>query len=162
MDGLYALRAGTTSWPSPSTCAASPGSPAIPPGPSAWRPGWVRSPRSVAAPGAKSSAPSAPLICGLIAVPVIHGSLLGHHSSPAPPANDGRSLIFSRLAASLWVICFCLISCSTRSRSRSRWLRASRSVSIAPSATYESGHFYFAQTGHSHFAATSHQTVLND
>src|ERR1700686_3017002 len=66
-----------------------------------------------------------------------------------------RSLIFSRLAASLWVICFCLISCSTRSRSRSRWLKAIRSVSIAPPATYESGHFYFAQTGHSHFAATA-------
>jgi hypothetical protein len=30
-----------------------------------------------------------------------------------------------------------------------------RSASIAPSATYESGHFYFAQTGHSHFAATA-------
>jgi hypothetical protein len=25
---------------------------------------------------------------------------------------------------------------------------------MGPSATYESGHFYFAQTGHSHFAAT--------
>jgi hypothetical protein len=36
----------------------------------------------------------------------------------------------------------------------SRWLKAIRSVSIGPSATYESGHFYFAQTGHSHFAAT--------
>ena len=45
-------------------------------------------------------------------------------------------------------------SCSTRSRSRSRWFKAIRFVSIAPSATYESGHFYFAQTGHSHFAAT--------
>jgi hypothetical protein len=41
-----------------------------------------------------------------------------------------------------------------RSRSRSRWFKAIRSVSIAPSATYESGHFYFAQTGHPHFAAT--------
>jgi hypothetical protein len=29
-----------------------------------------------------------------------------------------------------------------------------RSVSIGPSATYETGHSYFAQTGHSHFAAT--------
>src|SRR5450432_1208096 len=38
--------------------------------------------------------------------------------------------------------------------SRSRWLKLSRSVSIGPSATHESGHFYFAQTGHSHFAAT--------
>src|ERR1700692_3224300 len=64
-----------------------------------------------------------------------------------------RSLIFSRLAASICVTCVSLISCSTRSRSRSRWLKAIRSVSIAPSATYESGHFYFAQTGHSHFAA---------
>jgi hypothetical protein len=36
----------------------------------------------------------------------------------------------------------------------SRWLKAIRSVSIGPSATYESGHFYFAQTGHAHFAAT--------
>jgi hypothetical protein len=26
---------------------------------------------------------------------------------------------------------------------------------MAPSATYESGHFYFAQIGYSHFAATS-------
>jgi hypothetical protein len=52
------------------------------------------------------------------------------------------------------VMCFRLISCNTRSRSRSRWFKAIRSVSIAPSATYESGHFYFAQTGHSHFAAT--------
>jgi hypothetical protein len=25
---------------------------------------------------------------------------------------------------------------------------------MRPSATYESGHFYFAQIGHSHFAAT--------
>jgi hypothetical protein len=25
---------------------------------------------------------------------------------------------------------------------------------MAPPATYETGHFYFAQTGHSHFAAT--------
>ena len=58
-------------------------------------------------------------------------------------------------AASIWLICFRLISCSTRSRSRSRWLKAIRSVSIGPSATYESGHFYFAQTGHSHFAATA-------
>src|ERR1700731_93555 len=65
-----------------------------------------------------------------------------------------RSLIFNRLAASIWVICFRLTSCSTRNRSRSRWLKAIRSVSIGPSATYESGHFYFAQTGHSHFAAT--------
>jgi hypothetical protein len=31
-----------------------------------------------------------------------------------------------------------------------------RSVSIGPSATHESGHFYFAQSGHSHFAATAH------
>jgi hypothetical protein len=30
-----------------------------------------------------------------------------------------------------------------------------RSVSIGPSASHETGHFYFAQTGHSHFAATS-------
>jgi hypothetical protein len=29
-----------------------------------------------------------------------------------------------------------------------------RSVSIGPSASHETGHFYFAQTGHSHFAAT--------
>jgi hypothetical protein len=26
---------------------------------------------------------------------------------------------------------------------------------MGPSATHETGHFYFAQTGHSHFAATS-------
>jgi hypothetical protein len=25
---------------------------------------------------------------------------------------------------------------------------------MVPSATHESGHFYFAQSGHSHFAAT--------
>src|SRR5947208_8981742 len=72
-----------------------------------------------------------------------------------------RSLIFSRLAASICVICFCWTSCSTRSRSRSRWLKAIRSVSIAPPATYESGHFYFAQTGHSHFAATSQSERLS-
>jgi hypothetical protein len=47
-----------------------------------------------------------------------------------------------------------------RSRSRSRWLKAIRSVSIAPSATYESGHFYFAQIGHSHFAATGRDPYL--
>jgi hypothetical protein len=35
-----------------------------------------------------------------------------------------------------------------------------RSASIAPSATYESGHFYFAQTGHSHFAATHNAHAL--
>ena len=67
---------------------------------------------------------------------------------------DHRSLIFSRLAAAIWVICLRWISGNTRSRSRSGWLKAIRSVSMAPSATYESGHFYFAQTGHSHFAAT--------
>jgi hypothetical protein len=51
------------------------------PGPSA-RPGWVRSPRSVAAPGARYSAPSAPPICGSMAVRAIHGSPLGPHASP--------------------------------------------------------------------------------
>src|SRR6266436_5974965 len=71
-----------------------------------------------------------------------------------------RSLIFSRLAASICVICFCLTSCSTRSRSRSRSLKAIRSVSIGPSATHESGHFYFAQIGHSHFAATAPSSAL--
>ena len=35
----------------------------------------------------------------------------------------------------------------THSRSRSRWLKAIRSVSRGPPATHESGHFYFAQTG---------------
>jgi hypothetical protein len=65
-----------------------------------------------------------------------------------------RSLIFSRLAAAICVICFCWTSCSTRNLSRSRWLKAIRSVSI-----YESGHFYFAQTGHSHFAATLRDTL---
>jgi hypothetical protein len=33
-------------------------------------------------------------------------------------------------------------------------LKAIRSVSMTPSATHGTGHFYFAQTGHSHFAAT--------
>jgi hypothetical protein len=32
--------------------------------------------------------------------------------------------------------------------------KAISSVSMSPSASHESGHFYFAQTGHSHFAAT--------
>jgi hypothetical protein len=32
---------------------------------------------------------------------------------------------------------------------------------MAPSATYESGHFYFAQTGHSHFAATLGQRLMD-
>jgi hypothetical protein len=37
-----------------------------------------------------------------------------------------------------------------------------RSVSIGPSATYETGHSYFAQTGHSHIAATAvHQVACN-
>src|ERR1700730_9611412 len=71
-----------------------------------------------------------------------------------------RSLIFSRLAASLCVSCLRLTSCSTRSRSRSRWLKAIRSVSMRPSGTYESGHFYFAQIGHSHFAATDCEAKL--
>jgi hypothetical protein len=54
---------------------------------------------------------------------------------------DGANVIggVRRLAAS---ICFCLTSCSTRNLSRSRWLKAIRSVSMGPSATYESGHFY--------------------
>src|ERR1700693_1056025 len=52
----------------------------------------------------------------------------------------------------------CFTSWSTRRRSRSRWLKAIRSVSMGPSATHESGHFYFAQTGHSHFAATLNET----
>src|SRR5216683_1253229 len=63
---------------------------------------------------------------------------------------DHRDQLTSRAC----VICFCWTSCSTPNRSRSRWLKAIRSVSIGPSATHESGHFYFAQTGHSHFAAT--------
>jgi hypothetical protein len=40
-------------------------------------------------------------------------------------------------------------------RSRSRWLRMIRSVSVALLATYENGYFYIAQSGHSHFAATT-------
>jgi integrase/recombinase XerD len=32
---------------------------------------------------------------------------------------------------------------------------------MGPSATYESGHFYFAQTGHSHFAATQVTAYLD-
>jgi hypothetical protein len=43
---------------------------------------------------------------------------------------------------------------------RSRWLNAMRSVSIGPSASHETGHFYFAQTGHSHFAATRRKLNL--
>jgi hypothetical protein len=39
-------------------------------------------------------------------------------------------------------------------------LKAIRSVSMGPSATYESGHFYFVQTGHSHFAATNLANAL--
>src|SRR6201988_1875246 len=65
-----------------------------------------------------------------------------------------RSVTFSRAAASTCVRCRCCTSCNTFNRSRSRWLKVIRSVSIVPSATHESGHFYFAQTGHSHFAPT--------
>src|SRR6266404_2047298 len=65
-----------------------------------------------------------------------------------------RSVTFNRLAAATCVRCFCFTSCNTFNRSRSRWLKAMRSVSMGPSANHESGHFYFAQTGHSHFAAT--------
>src|SRR3984893_3459176 len=32
---------------------------------------------------------------------------------------------------------------------------------MGPSATYESGHFYFAQTGHSHFAATKFRSFVD-
>ena len=46
-------------------------------------------------------------------------------------------------------------------RSRSRWLKAIRSVSMEASAIHESGHFYFAQTGHSHFAATQAREALS-
>src|ERR1700722_790016 len=90
-----------------------------------------------------------------------------HHArSPCSPRRNSsrriwRSLIFSRLAAAICVICFCLTSCSTRNLSRSRWLKAIRSVSIGPSATHESGHFYFAQTGHSHFAATGLHSCID-
>src|SRR2546430_3836196 len=66
-----------------------------------------------------------------------------------------RSVTFNRLAAATCVRCFCFTSCNTFNRSRSRWLKAMRSVSMGPSANHESGHFYFAQTGHSHFAATA-------
>ncbi|HYW98283.1 MAG TPA: hypothetical protein VE822_04160, partial [Candidatus Elarobacter sp.] len=52
-------------------------------------------------------------------------------------------------------------SCSTFNRSRSRWLKVIRSVSMGPSDIHESGHFYFAQTGHSHFAATRKQLTLD-
>src|SRR5580704_7863813 len=71
-----------------------------------------------------------------------------------------RSVTFRRSAAATCERCFCLTSCNTFNRSRSRWLNAIRSVSIGPSATHGSGHFYFAQTGHSHFAATSCQRSL--
>src|SRR5260370_32367937 len=65
-----------------------------------------------------------------------------------------RSVTFSRAAASTCVRCRCCTSCNTFNRSRSRWLKVIRSVSMGPSAIHESGHFYFAQSGHSHFAAT--------
>src|SRR5580700_1298472 len=65
-----------------------------------------------------------------------------------------RSVTFSRAAAATCVRCRCCTSCNTLNRSRSRWLKVIRSVSMGPSALHESGHFYFAQTGHSHFAAT--------
>src|SRR5580704_16134222 len=65
-----------------------------------------------------------------------------------------RSVTFSRSAAATCERCFCFTSCNTFKRSRSRWLKVIRSVSMGPSALHESGHFYFAQTGHSHFAAT--------
>jgi hypothetical protein len=32
---------------------------------------------------------------------------------------------------------------------------------MGPSATHESGHFYFAQTGHSHFAATKNSPCVD-
>src|SRR5437879_1587712 len=71
-----------------------------------------------------------------------------------------RSVTFNRLAAATCVRCFCFTSCNTFNRSRSRWLKAMRSVSMGPSANHESGHFYFAQTGHSHFAATLRYALL--
>src|SRR6266478_1651800 len=71
-----------------------------------------------------------------------------------------RSVTFNRLAAATCVRCFCFTSCNTFNRSRSRWLKAMRSVSMGPSANHESGHFYFAQTGHSHFAATEASRYL--
>jgi hypothetical protein len=49
----------------------------------------------------------------------------------------------------------CCTSCNTFNRSRSRWLKVIRSVSMGASAIHESGHFYIAQTGHFHFAATA-------
>jgi hypothetical protein len=33
-------------------------------------------------------------------------------------------------------------------------------ITMAPPATHETGHFYFAQTGHAHFAATLIKTGL--
>src|SRR6266403_2179943 len=72
-----------------------------------------------------------------------------------------RSVTFNRLAAATCVRCFCFTSCNTFNRSRSRWLKAMRSVSMGPSANHESGHFYFAQTGHSHFAATAFPQALD-
>jgi hypothetical protein len=45
-------------------------------------------------------------------------------------------------------------------RSRSRWLRVIRSVSVAFLATYENGYFHIAQSGHSYFAATTLRLYL--
>jgi hypothetical protein len=73
-------------------------------------------------------------------------------------APDGRLLSAARLLR-LASDASAVPRATLSNRSRSRWLKAIRSVSMGPSATYESGHFYFAQTGHSHFAAT--QTYRN-
>src|ERR1700676_2319622 len=83
MDGLYALCAR----PSPSTCAASRGSPPAPPGPSARRPASAQSPRSVGAPASKSAARNVRRISGSMAVRVIHGSPRGHRASAVPPTT---------------------------------------------------------------------------
>jgi len=70
MDGFYALRPGTPQaglhHPVPQRLAAHQQSLLRP---SAQRPRWARSPHSVAAPGSKSSAPTARLTCGWIVRP---------------------------------------------------------------------------------------------
>jgi type I restriction-modification system DNA methylase subunit len=71
-----------------------------------------------------------------------------------------RRAFLHRCEVHTCVNCFCCTSCNTFNRSRSRWLKVIRSVSMGASAIYESGHFYFAQTGHSHFAATRLLSLL--
>ena len=123
--------ADATKAPWSSISAVSIGSPGNPLGPGVRRPAWVRNPHNAGAHAPKSSARTAP--------PAIRGRPRSRCTSEPSPRSrirssirrTWRSVTFRRSAAATCERFFCLTSCKTFNRSRSRWLNAIRSVPSA-------------------------------